>query len=33
MKDLTIVPVTLREANDFVQNFHRHNGRTSRDGG
>lgn len=26
-------PVTLREANDFVENFHRHNGRTSRDGG
>jgi len=26
-------PVTLREANDFVQNFHRHNGRTARDGG
>ena len=30
---LCVVPVTLREANDFVQNFHRHNGRTSRDGG
>jgi hypothetical protein len=30
---LQIVPVTLREANDFVENFHRHNGRTSRDGG
>lgn len=30
---LSIVPVTLREANDFVANFHRHNGRTSRDGG
>lgn len=28
-----IVPVTLREANDFVENFHRHNRRTSRDGG
>lgn len=26
-------PITLREANDFVQNFHRHNGRTARDGG
>lgn len=26
-------PVSLREANDFVQNFHRHNGRTARDGG
>lgn len=33
MDGLVIVPVTLREANDFVQNFHRHNGRTSRDGG
>ena len=33
MNDLIIVPITLREANDFVQNFHRHNGRTSRDGG
>ena len=31
--NLLIVPITLREANDFVQNFHRHNGRTSRDGG
>ena len=30
---LAIVPITLREANDFVENFHRHNGRTSRDGG
>ena len=30
---MTIVPVTLREANDFVESFHRHNGRTSRDGG
>jgi hypothetical protein len=26
-------PVTLREANDFVENFHRHNGRTARNGG
>lgn len=26
-------PVTLREANDFVASFHRHNGRTSRNGG
>lgn len=26
-------PITLREANDFVQSFHRHNGRTARDGG
>ncbi len=30
---MEIVPMTLREANDFVQNFHRHNGRTARDGG
>lgn len=30
---LTVVPITLREANDFVANFHRHNGRTSRNGG
>lgn len=26
-------PITLRSANDFVQLFHRHNGRTARDGG
>ena len=26
-------PTTLRAANDFVQMHHRHNGRTSRDGG
>lgn len=25
--------MSLREANDFVEQFHRHNGRTSRDGG
>lgn len=30
---LTVVPITLREANDFVANFHRHNGRTARNGG
>lgn len=30
---LTVVPMTLREANDFVEAYHRHNGRTSRDGG
>jgi hypothetical protein len=30
---MTIVPISLREANDFVTAFHRHNGRTSRDGG
>jgi hypothetical protein len=29
----TIIPVTLREANDFVSDYHRHNGRTQRDGG
>ena len=27
------VPITLREANDFVANFHRHSGRTARNGG
>ena len=27
------IPLTLREANDFVESFHRHNGRTARDGG
>ena len=30
---LTVVPISLREANDFVTSFHRHSGRTSRDGG
>lgn len=30
---LFAVPMTLREANEFVQSFHRHNGRTARDGG
>lgn len=30
---MIVVPISLREANDFVSNFHRHNGRTSRDGG
>lgn len=30
---LDLCPLTLREANDFVQNFHRHNKRTPRDGG
>lgn len=30
---LIVRPTTLREANDFVQSHHRHNGRTSRDGG
>ena len=30
---LQVVPMTLREANDFVVNFHRHNTRTARNGG
>lgn len=30
---LEVVPMTLREANDFVASFHRHNGRTARNGG
>lgn len=30
---LTLSPITLRRANDFVAEFHRHNGRTSRNGG
>ncbi len=30
---MNIIPITLREANDFVEAFHRHNGRTSRNGG
>lgn len=30
---LELVPISLREANDFVENDHRHSGRTSRDGG
>lgn len=30
---MRIIPTTLRKANDFVQDFHRHNGRTARDGG
>lgn len=33
MSNLIVLPMSLREANDFVQSFHRHNGRTSRDGG
>lgn len=31
--NLIAVPITLRQANDFVEQFHRHNRRTSRDGG
>ena len=30
---LHLIPITLREANDFVAQHHRHNGRTSRNGG
>jgi hypothetical protein len=30
---LHVVPMSLRAANDFVQDFHRHNTRTQRDGG
>ena len=29
----TVVPISLREANDFVENFHRHSQRTARNGG
>jgi len=32
-KLLTVIPISLREANDFVSTYHRHNGRTARDGG
>ena len=30
---MTIVPLTLRAANDFVEQHHRHSARTSNDGG
>lgn len=30
---MNLRPCTLREANDFVAAFHRHNGRTARNGG
>lgn len=30
---IAVMPITLREANDFVESFHRHSKRTSRDGG
>jgi hypothetical protein len=33
MSHLRLVPITLRRANDFVAAFHRHNGRTARNGG
>lgn len=29
----TIIPLTLRQANDFVEQHHRHSARTSNDGG
>ena len=32
-RKLDIVPTTLKVANDFVCEFHRHNGRTARNGG
>lgn len=31
--DWQVVPITLRKANDFVAAFHRHTGRTARNGG
>lgn len=33
MKNLRVVPCSLRKANDFVEVYHRHSIRTSRDGG
>lgn len=30
---LQVIPLSLRAANDFVAQFHRHSGRTQRDGG
>lgn len=33
MNKLMAVPVSLREANDFVSAYHRHSGRTTRNGG
>jgi hypothetical protein len=33
MMTLQVLPITLREANDFVEQFHRHSKRTQRDGG
>jgi len=33
MRRLRVVPCSLRKANDFVEVYHRHNLRTSRDGG
>jgi len=33
IEDMRIVPLNLRKANDFVENWHRHSARTSNDGG
>ena len=33
MTKLRPIPITLREANNFVEQFHRHSKRTARDGG
>ncbi len=33
MSEFHAIPITLREANDFVTAFHRHSRRTARDGG
>jgi hypothetical protein len=30
---LTLIPMSLKKANDYVAKYHRHNGRTSRNGG
>jgi len=30
---LIVVPCSLKEANDYIASFHRHNGRTARNGG
>lgn len=30
---ISACPITLREANDFIASYHRHNGRTARNGG
>ncbi len=30
---MKIIPLTLREANDFVERWHRHSSRTNNDGG
>ena len=33
MPKLFAVPLSLKKANNFVEDYHRHNGRTARDGG